>query len=313
MRKIILWYNKNRKTLLIFFGGFIVIFLSIQLFNYFERRNSRNNVKNNIIENKIDYQLNSIKIDDDKSVISGIDLTENQMKSTKVIDDFVMCCNEGRIEDAYELISEDCKKELYPILEDFKQSYYDKVFNGGNKKVSIENWISNIYKVKFNTDSLSTGIYSEEGLIQDYITIISDEKGNYRLNINSYLGKQKTNVYQDFENIHIEVLEIDTYMDFQKYTYKICNNSNYNILLDSKKNINSIYIEDENNVEYPAMTHEISENELKLLPNETKTIKIKYYNKFNSEKKIKNAVFSNITINNADINVKKNIIIKIQF
>lgn len=313
MRKIILWYNKNRKTLLIFFGGFIVIFLSIQLFNYFERRNSRNNVKNNIIENKMDYQLNSIKIDDDKSVISGTNLTANQVKSTKVIDDFVMYCNEGKIEDAYSLLSDDCKKELYPTLENFSQSYYSKVFNGEEKKVSIENWTSNIYKVKFNTNSLSTGMYSEKNIIQDYITIINDEKGNYRLNINSYLGKQGTNVYQNFENIHIEVQEINTYMDYQEYTYKIRNNSSYNILLDSKTNSSSIYIEDENNIVYPAMSHEISENELKLLSNETKTIKIKYYNKFSSEKKIKYAVFSNIIINKTGIEDKKKVSIKIQF
>ena len=52
----------------------------------------------------------------------------------------------------------------------------------------------------------------------------------------------------------------------------------------------------------------------KQIPNIIKEFKLSNpLNELDTQKKIKNAVFSNITINNADINVKKNIIIKIQF
>lgn len=312
MRKIILWYNKNRRTIFMFLGVFFIIFIFLQLFNYLSKTNKKNNYTNNITNDKIDYQLNSIKLDDDKSVISGSQLTEGQIKATKVIDDFVLYCNEGQIDKAYSLVSDDCKKELYPTLEDFKKSYYNSVFNGEKKKVSIENWTSSIYKVKYNTDSLSTGIFSEEGIIQDYITIIMDSNNNYRLNINSYLGKQKTNVFQDFEDIHIEVAEINTYMDYQEYVYNVKNESKNVILLDDKENINSLYIEDENDIKYKAMTHEISKSELQLFPDETKTIKIKYYNKFNSGRKIRYSVFSNVILNYNDLENRKNVSIKIQ-
>lgn len=313
MHSIILWYNKNGKTIWLFIGIIVVMYLLMQLLSYVSKQEKETVNINNTIENKVDEQLNTIKFEEDESVISGDKLTDNQVNSARIIDEFVSYCNEKKVEEAYQLLSDDCKSKMYPTLESFKQFYYDKVFNGEIKKVSIENWTSNTYKVKFNTNSLSTGIYSEEDIIQDYITIVNDKNNNLKLNINSFLGRQETNVFQDYENIHIEVVEINTFMDYQEYTYKVANNSENDILLDNKENSYSMYIEDEKSVTYPAITHEISEAELKVSQNETKTINIKYYIKFSTTRKIKNAVFSNIQLNEEFGQNQKIGSIKIQF
>lgn len=275
----------------------IVVFLLVQLLNNLAKTAEKYDYKNNSLQNNFNHETNTINFDDDKSVISGDTLTESQIKTTKVIDDFATFCNEGRIEEAYNLISEECRIQVYPTVEDFKKSYYTKVFNGNKKTVTIDNWINNIYRVKFSDNSLSTGIYSEENIIQDYITIVSDENNEYRLNINSYLGKQNINVNYEYKDININVTEINTYMDYQEYTYEIKNNSKNTILLDNRKYIDSMYLEDENNISYSAITNELSEDELKILPNETKKVKIKYYSKFSSSKNIKYVVFSRVILN----------------
>ena len=297
MHKVIIWYNKKRKTIWMFLIIIIVLYLFVQLLNNLAKTTKRNNYKNNILQNNFNYEMNTINFDDNKSAISGDTLTESQIKSTKVIDDFVTFCNEGKIEEAYNLISQECKEQVYPTREDFNKSYYTKVFNGNKKTVTIDNWINNVYRVKFSDNSLSTGIYSEENIIQDYITIVSDENNEYRLNINSYLGKQNININYEYKDININVTEINTYMDYQEYTYEIKNNSKNTILLDNRRYIDSMCLEDENNISYSAITNELSEDELKILPNETKTVKIKYYSKFSSSKNIKYVVFSRVILN----------------
>ena len=86
-------------------------------------------------------------------------------------------------------------------------------------------------------------------------------------------------------------------MDYETYTFEITNNSDNTILLNSSNNTDTMYLEDKNEIQYFAYTHELSEAELKLASKETKKIKIKYYNKYSSTRKIENIVFSKIILN----------------
>ena len=58
-----------------------------------------------------------------------------------------------------------------------------------------------------------------------------------------------------------------------------------------------MYIEDENEIQYPAYTHEISEAELVVTPGTTKDVKIKYYNKYITTKEIRRIGFTSIQLN----------------
>ena len=191
---------------------------------------------------------------------------------------------------AYELLTDECKEEMYSSVDDFEKMYYEKVFNGQRKNVSLENWTSNTYKVKISEDYLSTGKYTNENDIQDYITI-KDKK----LNINNYIGKLKfDNIEKKEKNLNIKVMQKDTYMDYVIYTFEVTNNSNTTVLLDSLDNLESMYIKDNNGVKSLAYTHELSKRNLILNQGEKKQIKIKYYSKFNTNNKINEIVFSEI-------------------
>ena len=87
-------------------------------------------------------------------------------------------------------------------------------------------------------------------------------------------------------------------MDFETYTFEITNNTEYNILLNDNNNLDTMYLEDKNNIKYLAYVHELSEAELTLLPGEIKKVNIKYNNRFSSTRKIENIVFSKIIMNN---------------
>ena len=59
-----------------------------------------------------------------------------------------------------------------------------------------------------------------------------------------------------------------------------------------------MYIKDDDGVKYSAYTHEISEGNLTIGESSKKQIKIKYYSKYISTKKIEEIVFSRVMLNN---------------
>ena len=300
-RRIVEWYNRNRQKI-----SFIIIFMLIiivanivlvYLSNEIRKEQMEEEPTQNVMDYEIQDEFNQITIGSDSSALSGDDLTSSQIEMLDIIEQFAEYCNNGNVEEAYNLLSDECKDEMYKTLNDFKVSYYDQVFEGEKKSISVENWSANIYKVTIQKDILSTGIYTDEDTLRDYMSVITDENNNYKLNINGYLGREDINLTEVQDNIEITVLRSNTYKDYQTYTFKIVNNSDNTILLDDKSNINSMYLEDENGVEYSAYTHEISDAELEIPSGQTREIEIKYYNKYISSKQIEKIVFSRIVLN----------------
>lgn len=299
-RRIVEWYNRNRQKI-----SFIIIFMLIiivanivlvYLSNEIRKEQMEEEPTQNVMDYEIQDEFNQITIGSDSSALSGDDLTSSQIEMLDIIEQFAEYCNNGNVEEAYSFLSNECKDEMYKTLNDFKVSYYDQVFAGEKKSISVENWSANIYKVTIQKDILSTGIYTDEDTLQDYMSVITDENNNYKLNINGYLGREDINLTEVQDNIEITVLRANTYKDYQTYTFKIVNNSDNTILLDDKSNINSMYLEDENGVEYSAYTHEISDAELVIPSGQTREIEIKYYNKYISSRQIEKIVFSRIVL-----------------
>ena len=298
------WYNQNSKTIWKITGIVVFLILVLRVLNYFAGQNNTIEYSNINSEIVTQQQYTDLSISTDKSVLSNEKISSSQKSSIQTINSFFAYCNEGNIKKAYELLTDECKEEMYPKEKDFKNNYYDQVFKGKKKEISVENWTGDIYQVFIEDDFLSTGIYNEGNTKRGYITIESVEDGEYKLNINGYIGRKNINKSVDYNNINLEVLRKDSYMDYEIYTFKIINNTENPILLDNLLNIDSMYIQDKNGIKYYAYTHEIALSELLLNKEETREISIKYYNKFTSKKQIEKMVFSGLII---DYNAYKNI------
>lgn len=297
MHRLIRFYNQNKKDIWKVIGVIIAIIVILQMLNYISKKNNEKQLQekkeNNNTYSNINQKYNSIELESEKSVLSGKEISDTKKDSTQIIDDFFGYCNEQKIQEAYELLTDECKEEMYSSVQVFKETYYDKVLNGQKKNISIENWTDNIYKVTISDDFLSSGKYTKENDIQDYITI----KDN-KLNINKYIGREEINKEKNEENVNICVIQKDEYMDYTTYTFEITNNSKGSILLDPLEDIDTMYIKDSKGVKYSAYTHEISKGSLLINEANKKQIKIKYYSKFVSSKNIKKIVFSKVMLNN---------------
>lgn len=293
MREIIFWYNRNKKIVWSSLGILAIIIVVVQGLDWLSGRSQKNEIS---FGTNTESNLNTVVLKDEKSPLTGQAISKSQKELLSTIDKFGEYCNNKQINEAYNLLSEDCKKQMYSTVTEFKKNYYDKIFAEKVKNISTENWVGDIFKVKYTEDALSTGIYNSQSAIQDYITIVEDDDDNVKLNINGYIGKEKIDKTKEVYDIKIQVLEKHKYMDYEIYSYEVQNNSKNIILMNDVENTDTLYLEDENGIKYYAYMNELSEASMKLYPGETKKIDIKYYNKYNSTREITTITFAEIAL-----------------
>lgn len=291
------------------------IFIVIQLLNYMIRErnenlvNNINNINSSISNSSNLTNSNNTFLKSDTSAVTGEPIDSTNLKeASELIDSFISACNDGDIEEAYGYISIDCKKEMYPDINDFKTLYYDNIFGGTKKTVLIENWILNTYKINVSEDIMETGNINETKT-QDYITIVT-ENDEKKLNINNFVENEKINKIEEINGIKFTILNKKIYMDHEEYDIQIENYTEGKILLDSLQDTKSIYIKDNNDTEYYSYSHELLRSLLEINAGFSSKITFKFSKEYSQERITTAIIFSDITFNynnNVDESNKKQI------
>lgn len=303
--------NKNKVRAVILIIAFSVI--ALQLMNYMSMKRVINDGQEDIIgaNNNSTSETNNAIIKNE-SVVTGQKINSTTLKNVNdLIQKFVEECNNGNIEQAYELLSSDCKNVNYKNLQRFKQMYYDKVFGeSGNKNITIENWISDTYRVNFYNDIIETGKISDKNT-QDYITVVEEEK-DLKLNINSFIGVKSINKQQESKGLVFNIISKNIFMDYEEYTINIENKTDNKILLDTQQNPKTIYLEDSKGIKYYASSNEIISNLLEVKDGFATQVSIKVLRKYTSAAgKIEAIVFSDVILDSRDDKNKTTISIKL--
>ena len=151
----------------------------------------------------------------------------------ELIGSFVDKCNDKDYEAAYNMLSEDCRNNVYPDIENFKK-YVDYVFD--SKKIfNIQNFsnIDNtyVYNVTILDDILATGYNNEEDMeyyVEKYV--IKNNNGNLELSIREYIGRDElTYMYED-DDMKIKITSVDKQYDTVIYNLNITNKSDKTIV-----------------------------------------------------------------------------------
>lgn len=299
---LIRYYNQNRKKI---WGILIIIisaFILFRLVNYIYKINREKGIATNDGNSQIGKTIsNTTQLTTNQSVVIGEKVSNSQLENaTDTIDKFISYCNNKELQQAYDLLTDECKTQMYDTLEVFEQAYYNDVFQGEKKTCSIENWVDNTYKVRIIDDMLSTGKNNNGRAKQDYITVKKEKEG-YKLNINSYIGKTQINKKTEKNDIAIEVLSKNTYMEQEEYTIKVTNQTEDLMRLDNRIDGKSLYLQDSKGNQYPFYNHELTEPMLTINSGETKEVTIRFYSAYLSTKKIKYIVFSDLSLYNGQL------------
>ena len=293
MGRIIRLYNQNRKIIWTVILTIIAIIALLQVLNNYS--------KNNTNDKSSSTNIGTTTYNNDNySVVTQKNIDENiSNNSIELINNFFDYCNNGNIENAYNLLSSDCKEELYPTIEEFIQKYINVIFT---EKRSYDStlWIvtpeRNTYRVQIMSDLLATG-KKDDMPIEDYYTITVEE-GEYKLSINNYIAQEEIYIGKTQSNITVNLLYKEIYKDFEIYEIQVINKSGSKLIFNTKENVKSIYLEDENHLKYIAFLNEIPDSQLEISNGMTKTLKIKFNRGYNPEINITNIIFEDIRINN---------------
>lgn len=291
----------NRYLILAIMAAIIFLLLLINTLNNISKENNNKKAEE---QNKI--QQNTIKQQEiytpEKTTISGTNVRQQEQENNKtLIENFINYCNQKQIEQAYNLLTDECKKEVFfSNIANFSNNYVNKIFNS-KKTYSMQSWINRdtytTYKIKIVDDMISTGkITSTQNEIEDYYTVVKEE-GEYKLNINSYIVKKHINKEKEFKGVKITVINKDTYRDYEIYEIKIENLNENTILLDSQERTDSMYVFASNESKYSAYSYEIDRSRLIIEPGRYKTIKIKFNKRYSNESITKAIVFGDIIKN----------------
>ena len=262
MYNLIRFFNQNRRKIIIIIL-LIVFFLGIiQILNYLSKEQNKTSYSTPSTTQNISIKNEVVS---EKSAINGNNVPSKKLKSeTDVIGEFLEYCNMKKIDQAYNILTDECKEEMFPTLEDFNRIYYMNIFKNEYKSYTIENWSDETYQVKFSGDILATGRIDDDNQFMDYITVFQDN-GEYKLNINNYLGREEIKKTTEFNDISITINSVDKYMDYEVYKLLVENKSNNTILLDTSDSTKSIYVQDGEGVNHYFYNNEVIENKLKII------------------------------------------------
>ena len=204
--RLINFWKKNKKKILI---GLIILLIVI--------------IINNILKNRPEtIQMRTISFKPHESIVNNQEVPEKEQKQIEnIVDKYFNFCNNKQYEEAYNLITSDCRKAYYPTLESFK-SYVDYVFEGKKKIYSLQSYsvVDNtyIYQIKILDDFMANGTsdgyyYYEEKLV------LKEENGEMKLSIGEFVNQDNPNISVEDDYMKIEILE--RLVDYEKETYKI--------------------------------------------------------------------------------------------
>lgn len=244
--------------------------------------------KNN---NSAENILNEVK-NTRNSVISDSTLdTGTATENYNLIKNFVDMCNKNNVDEAYNMLSNECKENIYPNIETFKKNYIETVFKS-EKSIDVKNWIDSgnfvTYLVTYTGDILSTGNVDSEKF-QDYITIESENK---KLNVNRYIKRKELNKEQEINNIKFTIKYVDVFKDYEIYNIKVENMNNNEIVLDNLNSVSSTYLETSEETQINCSNYEAGINSFRYNAGATKDIKLKFIKQYSADIKDKKIVFS---------------------
>ena len=293
MNRLLRYWNQNRRKILITIAVIVFFLIVIQVANEIVKNNNKVSQNNNAI----------ISISKDVTNPEKVVSTDDKIKkdkaefNSKIIKDFINLCNEQNVILAFDMISKDCKEELYNNNVDiFKKEYIDKIFSN-SKTYEAELWYSNndkfTYKIVYNDGNpLETGNLINKNNFLDYITIVK-ENDKWKLNINKFIDKKSLNKTKIENDITVKINSKKIYLDYEEYNISILNNSNHNIGISNNA---KIYIEDRAGNKYSSRVYEVPNYSLNVNKQRKSTFDLKFNKPYKGQSDIEYIVIENINM-----------------
>lgn len=215
----------------------------------------------------------------------------------KTMRSFVKYCNNKEIENAYKMLTEECKNAMFPTQEDFERIYINNVYNI-EREYDLVKWATEgnktIYHVTLYGDILSTGNANEYK--QEYYTFVQESNGNYKLNINNYIYGEERNRVTTERDIKVKIAYVDVYEEYEEAKIELTNNSTKTICLTGNKYVKNIYLQNSGQTTYSSINSKFDNEEIVMEPGSTRYFTIKFNKAYSATSKAQYLILSDVIL-----------------
>ena len=223
---------------------------------------------------------------------------------TKVADSFedfiakyIEACNAGEYKDAYNLISEDCKKNYFNNDYDSFVEYVRNKFTA-KRRYAIQNYSNYgdkyIYSVKLFEDFLATGLTNSDYQYQEEFMIASyNENKEIVFSVGNYIESKELNSVASNDYLKVDLKSVIIKYEYELYEIKITNRTDNTVviqdgLLDSDEVSLLVAGEYRSTVNYDI--------KIVLKPNESQTVQLAFPKFYDSGTTSNNVVFNSVRV-----------------
>lgn len=282
--------NQNKKLIWRIIIIIVFVLFAIKSLNsYYEADEEKRKIEAN------ESATNNQK--DEEIVFSEQDYSVENDSIEKTMASFVNYCNKKEVTKAYEMLTDECKKAMFPTVEDFEKIYINNVYKV-ERQYELTKWSTDgslsTYIVKLYGNILATGNTDES--TEEYYTFVEEENGKYKININNYIYGEDRNIEKTVNNISIKIDNVDVYEEYESARITITNKSSKVILLTGNKYKKNIYLQNAKGTAYSALHSEFDGEEIIMNPNSVKTFTIRFNKTYNSVNEADYLVLSDVIL-----------------
>lgn len=231
-------------------------------------------------------------------------LEEDITYAKGLIENFITLCKNKNYEEAYKLLTDDCKNTIYTNQTEFINEYCAKYLIGLDRyylnviKLEQNNVV---YNIQYYPDALETGKTAAE---TDFITVNIDKNdiNNSKLNIASFVSNENIQKEYEDESIKIVINKKNIFKNYENYEVEFINKTDRTIEVDYQ---NIRFLNDQSSIMRPE--YEETTNKIEITPKENTKKNIKINRDINNNFKILEINFDNIKINGFNKNIKINL------
>ena len=258
---------------------------------------------NSHYENKEEMKKMELNLNIAKEKIDILqEITENDLSTESYSEEismasFVNYCNKRELEKAYKMLTEECKKAMFPTIEDFERIYIKNIYNI-ERTFQLVRWSTeenkSIYLVTLYGDLLATG--GKANTTQEYCTFIRQEDGTYKLNINNYIYGEKRNIKTTQSGISVIIEAVDIYEEYERAQITIINNTTKSICLTGNKYRDNIYLQNSSGTEYSSLNSIFDNEEIVMKPGGKRTVWVEFNKVYSSTNQANYLVLSDVIL-----------------
>ena len=223
--------KRNRKIIIIV----LLLWLLVMVINQFLKNYSFQDFE------RTTYNEHQAIMDTGETVPQRLEQPINE-----TIDTYFNYCNNKQYEEAYQMVSDDCKRIYFPTLEDFKK-YVDIVFDE-NKIYYLQNFSNYngtyIYRMRIMEDLMATGLTNKDNLyFYEEKIALKEEDDKISLSLRQYITSENIEEIYEDDYVKITIKSKDVFYEQEIYNIEVKNKTSKTVVLADTQESNEIILQ----------------------------------------------------------------------